>query len=1539
MRKATLRRALRLMAAGVAGPTAFLGATFAAVVLHLDLPATRRLVAAQTSSLASSALSGQIAIERIGTLDLDLDGVFEIAGVRGRVRDPEGVEVLFVDGASVRVRIFDLVGGLLAGDGPVPVHVENLGIDHVEANLDASPPATLRLARAFEPRNPGADEGPPGRGVRVVAPALRLSHAWVHGTPPSAPWIDAELDDLRARGASDPSRLSAEILHLGVVGRALPLGADPRGSVSGRVVAPSETGEQVYVYATYDGVVLGIPTVAETRIDGARIDARVDLHDKRGQGVRAVLGEGVDLEDDLVVHGDVHGVLPRLDVAVNASLGRATLAASGDLALEDTTGLSLTASARHVDLARILDDAPSSDLGLDARAEAKIDAERGPSGHFDVTTLRSRVGTASVPSLSVRGDLASDTLHAIGALRDPAMAADFAVVVAPRGGERMVETNLRAHVPRIDALPVSMPVPASGAITVHGSGILSSERKGIDAQVALETKDFALRDIVTAEDARVDASVTGTVDAPMIAFAAHAQTVRAGTFEAGSVDVRSHVRLGREIVLGEPHVDVARGSHAASAIAERVVVSGDRFRADRVVATGFGRPIHGDLRREGDRIIGSLDAPEVDLATLGYWLGRSSDLRRGTLALSGSFAIGRDELSADLRARAEHASFFSVDGADIDVHGRAEGREIDLDARADLADAGRLSVKTKATRIHAGAPLDARTWRRSPFDVDFDVDLDLSKLKSVIPEGTLPVGELGGRLQAGGSISRAVAPSGVDLDLHAKTRGLIVSSAQVHERAIDRTEVKSAPALRSDDVDLQLDVGLDGDSNLLTGAFRAVDEEGIVAALDLKAQVPIDEILAAPELALERAKTAPFALKVVVPERELARMPRVLRQSNVFGRVAADLDLAGSVVDPHLTLRAHGRGVRSGSESAVFATDTDVALAYDGRRAQLEGHVTNRGRRVMALGSTIELSARDVLAGRSPIDWNASGKIVFDGMPLDAVSSLGDQRVEGRVTGEVALEQLHRDASLKARLDLDGLSLGRAKYERGHVELDAGSGHVSARARLDQKDGFADLSANAGMRWGKDLAPSADLEKPVDLRLVAKAFRAAALAPFLPSGVDHFDGRIDADAAVRLAPHEEPRLQGKVTLAKGRVQLAALGDELRGVKATILMQPNGRIRIEDVEARSASGRLLAEADIVTHGVAIARANASVRIPEKSPFDVALDGQPIGEVWGEAHLNAKGSEERLDVTVDVPKLHVDVAETTKSGVQTLGEHERIRVGRYRNEHEFVILPTSRKDLEDGAPEDATKSAMPAVSVDIHLKEVVIVRGNMARVVLAGSPRVVLDEGEPEVTGRIDLRSGKVDLQGKQFEIERGIVTFAGSDPGNPTVVVTAKWEAADGTQVFADFVGPVKTGKVRLRSEPPRPENEILALVLFGSADGANPSPTPSRQGTDTTTKTALGLGGGYAAQGLTEALDDLAGIEAQARIDTTRANNPRPELEFQLSRTVSFEVSHVLGTPPLSQPDKNFATLEWHFFRNWSLESTFGDRGSSIFDAVWQKRY
>ena len=153
------------------------------------------------------------------------------------------------------------------------------------------------------------------------------------------------------------------------------------------------------------------------------------------------------------------------------------------------------------------------------------------------------------------------------------------------------------------------------------------------------------------------------------------------------------------------------------------------------------------------------------------------------------------------------------------------------------------------------------------------------------------------------------------------------------------------------------------------------------------------------------------------------------------------------------------------------------------------------------------------------------------------------------------------------------------------------------------------------------------------------------------------------------------------------------------------------------------------------------------------------------------------------------------------------------------------------------------------------------------------------------GRLELRDGTLDVQGKLFDIERGLVTFSG-DPSNPNVAATARWDSPLGYSVYAEYSGDIENGKITLRSEPPLNQDEIASLLMFGDPEGS----VGTGSGDTNSAATAVGVAGDTAARGINKALSDLTELDVAARIDTSTGTS-RPELVVQLSPRVSAKVT------------------------------------------------
>ncbi|MBX3190518.1 MAG: translocation/assembly module TamB domain-containing protein [Labilithrix sp.] len=1540
-------RVLGLICSIVGATAIFAGAVAGGVVAHLDVPATRRLVATQATAILRAQLAGEVAIEHVGSLGLGGAG-----GVRVRVRDPSGAQVLFADGVSVRVRGLAAARSALFGKGDVAIDVPAVAVDHVDVAIDADDRGESRIARAFAPKHAQiAPERPdqaqkkpaqPGRGVRVEAPSIALRHAWIHGAAGGAPAIDAEVTNLVASAHYDPKRTHAQLERVDVATRGLPRGADLRGRVRGDFTMPSVSGEEMGVDASFEGTIAGAPANARAHLDGRRLDAVVVAHDASGDHVRAAFGE-VAVHDDVTLYAEAHGELPRVDGRARLAVGAGTVDVDARVDARNETRLDASATVRRIDLKRITPSAPASSLGLDARASLVVSKKGELDGEIVLDTSPSRVVVdgdwQTVPPVRARADFTRSSAHVVARVADPRATLDLAIDYdAPR---KIVDAKLDADVPDLALLPVP---GVKGAASLSAKGSVDLATKRLDARAAIRGSGLAYaRGAI--DDVRINAWASGSIDAPIVDVGTHAGGLRAGDRRLGSADVRTRIARGPRgaLVFRDAHVDLASDRDAVSASAASLEIADTRIALEGGVVHGLGAPIRANFRREGSRVVAKVDAPSIDVARAVRLAGGSPDVRAGRFAIQGDVTLDRRGAAGAIYARLDAFSAYTLESASAGLDVTFDGREIDIDAKGDLG-VGRFAFSTTDVAL-GGSPIEPSSWIHASGGARFDASFDLAKVAKLAPQGSLPLGEIGGELVTRGTIARDSADAPPDLRLHARTRGLVVAGHTALEPPIAGTRVSGVAPWRSQGIDGQLDVRVDATSGWGEVAFRAFDRKGAVAIFDAKAELPYREILERPREALSRLESAPLRAKALVPERALSELPDILGTRGFSGTAFAELDVSGTALAPRVDLVARARKAKAPSVPAAMVSDVDVGLVYDGAGAEIGVKVRERDHDVLELASRVEVRARDVLDRLEqplarPLPWRANGKVKLDGFALETINELADRYVRGRVSGEAVVEDLNHDAKARAEIDLTGMRLGNADYARGKIVVDAREGRGTVAARLDQTDGFADLRAGLGLTWGAALAPSLDESVPLDVELEAKAFRVAAAQPFLDSAVNALDGRIDAKAKVRIVGGQEPRMEGQLALRDGVVQLSALGSELRKIRGTALFSPDGTIKIDDVHARGVSGELAANATIKLRGLALDTAEAHLLIPRRRSFDLAMQGQPIGQVWGAVKLDAKGSPDgkRIAVTVDVPRAGIELPQMMKSGVQELGEIEDVRVGTYRDPKTFVMLPLGRDGLRHHQEEARPQAPGTEVEIDVKLGDIVIVRGNQVRVVLGGDTKIETD-GATRISGRLEARQGRINVQGKQFEIDRAVITLQPEDPSNPIVVATAQWTADDGTRVYADFVGPVKTGRVTLRSEPPRPKNEILAIMLFGSADGVNAAPPPPGRAPSGATRAAVGIGGGFAAEGLSQAIDDLTGIEATVRVDTSRANNPAPELRIQISPRVSVEFQHVLGTPPISEPDKNLVTFDWRFKRNWSLETTFGDRGKAQADAVWQKRY
>jgi translocation and assembly module TamB len=102
---------------------------------------------------------------------------------------------------------------------------------------------------------------------------------------------------------------------------------------------------------------------------------------------------------------------------------------------------------------------------------------------------------------------------------------------------------------------------------------------------------------------------------------------------------------------------------------------------------------------------------------------------------------------------------------------------------------------------------------------------------------------------------------------------------------------------------------------------------------------------------------------------------------------------------------------------------------------------------------------------------------------------------------------------------------------------------------------------------------------------------------------------------------------------------------------------------------------------------------------------------------------------------------------------------------------------------------------------------------------GNMRVAGTMAAPDITGRLEVVRGNLNLLGKQLTVERGTVTFIGGDRIDPELDFTAV-AAANDINARIRVTGYVSAPRFDVGSDSGLPPEEALSRLLFGRSAGS-----------------------------------------------------------------------------------------------------------------------
>jgi translocation and assembly module TamB len=1577
----------------------FVAAFAGSIVLHLNVPPSRRIARTIANRAFVDLFQGTLVVGEIERLSLS--GV----SIRSAdAYDPSGERVIHAEHLRGDADVLAILRSVLLGTGEARIEVPQIELVHADVALRSGDHGVPTIGMAFLPPRLAGPALPGRRRVRIVLDRVQVDHVWAHGDLAS-PCIDGELTGGVARLEVGSEGLTLDVGPTRTRLRA-PLPIDLVGDVTFglRRMEPELVSRMTLGFEgtlgelalRTTGALAGAHLVA--RVDVPLATARTIASLLPAPPPRIPLRVPVSALID--VEGDLPALAFRSELAFD---GGGSASADGTLDIRAPFAMNLALRLRSLP-AQIILGLPATAPISGISGEGHVSIRAGPTLRMDVglATRPFAVGGVTIPALEARaasspeGDWSGSADAA-----EPGMPIHATFTANPRTTD--ADVTLDATISSLRKLQrVRLPIDGGATLTVTGSlraGALRVVARGTLSNLRSASAALALASGVL--DGRLD----GRLDAPsalQVDLTARVRGLHTGfrSWETGTLRAHGAIvapRLEMLLDAGGGESLSASGTLGASSkeitgvtasLVRREGTTEGRMARLRLRPAGItleGITVSGggvgalvaDLAVAGGEITGKLRGENLDLekvARLASYPGRVAGLANVDVDVSATGPGGRKGHLALEFVNVEAASVRGVTGAIVATF---DGDRVRADGLARLvarAGAGgrhgpcdgpiaQLRVTGADGRI-PGPILDPASWRQATGRVEIaGDDWDLGCIRPLLP-AVVGMPDLRGSLTTRFVVERA---SGARLPtLHSllvRTRGLVVL----------------ASGWSSEHLDAEITGSLDGTTGAAITSVAVIDG-GTLATLSLRAALPLSALLDHPDQREELLRRTTLQARLEVPKRAVSafaglptfvtdRLPLLtgLGGDALAGDVELTATMDGSLERPAVAVKLAGHGlahvtISPGSHSAQpAATRRVVAPAlgscgipaeitatagYDGARASLDATVDCAGRVAAHAKADIGVPIADLLAGRARA--TGSVQVELDQLPVGDIPFFADHDIAGAVTGRVTMAGMGDQPSLNADLHMPGLRVGTVVYERAALTLAIERPSPASKGRSRSKLALELAGAHAGtltttmtheVTWRGGLLPVLDEDHAARLELVAHGFRLAVAQPFIGGLVRRLDGVLDGGAVVGWnagGPKDASFEKVDLKLRSGVVNVPQLGQELHDVSLAVVGAARGRLDLKGLRAQASNGVVTGAGFADFDGTALRKAELELEIGGSAPLPIAVQGVPVGEVRGSITIGAVAQPTgQLDVKVGLPKLHVDLAPALGRSIQSEDDNPdvTIRTGVAHATQPMALVPGRRISV--------TLDPV-AVTVKGRIFGKVPIDGTI--VGSKGAPiRVELGGEHAKFSGTIEVPRFTIDLLHKQFVVENATVKLNPEDVARSLVNATARWDAPDQTTFRVDFVGEATPltadklkDKLRCRSASLSQERCLSALVV-------GPDASAYVGGAVTGQSVATQI---IAAEFTTE-----VGGGVSTTVGTADDGSLRPGLQYRVGPAVvevstygiSGTMTPVAGGPAAAATGQHaLVTLDWRFWRNWSLRgkvdySTTQDAVGV--DVIWQHAY
>jgi len=489
-------------------------------------------------------------------------------------------------------------------------------------------------------------------------------------------------------------------------------------------------------------------------------------------------------------------------------------------------------------------------------------------------------------------------------------------------------------------------------------------------------------------------------------------------------------------------------------------------------------------------------------------------------------------------------------------------------------------------------------------------------------------------------------------------------------------------------------------------------------------------------------------------------------------------------------LNGAAASLEAGGNLNLESNEVSMASALGNYRGQ-EIHLLEPARIHFANGLSVDL----LKLGAQKAELDLQGRIA---PTLELRASL--RNVQPALVN-VFLPNLLSAGVIEAHADLHGSlpkPLGEVSVNAAGLQSadDAALGLPPANIRITAGLRGHTADINARLDAGSASQLSAVGEAPlaadgqVDMKINGK-LDVGVMNAFLEARGQHASGQLDINATV-TGSVASPQIAGTLDLQNGKVNDYGRGISFSDIAAQIVGN-EGALQIKTFTASAPPGTV--------------SMSGSVGILQKGiPVDLkiaARNAQPIVSKLVTSNLNAdlaiKGTaRERLDIsgTVHLNRTLIGIPNGLPLNVAVLDVRRRGK--------KMAFVPE--------------KPLIVGLEVAVQAPQEILVQGRGLDAEMGGDLQVSGTTDSPLVTGGFDLQRGSFSLASGRLNFSAGRVSFNGAGLKNkidPTLDFTAQTTIGDTTAIM-HITGLADAPIFDFTSNPAKPQDEIMALLLFGA---------------------------------------------------------------------------------------------------------------------------